>query len=235
MHAARDPRGRHPRPGGWSLVELMIALALGLAVTTAVLQSALRWSQELRASHAHLLLHRTVAHTGRLFRQEGRGAGHWADADSALIPGTAASAGFNPYAGLWIGSDGRTLTYGLDGGEGNGWFGIRQHPSNRTLDLRLSGTGLSPSDADQWQATTDALQIRLDTFTLADRTLIGSLLSACDTATCPTGAPDCAPHWARSGIEALGTFRMTRDAALGRNWRVSATARNLHRQGQCPT
>jgi type II secretory pathway component PulJ len=211
------------RPSGFGIVEMLVALALGLfvvACATALLQSS---RLDGRRSLAEQRVTQELRHASEQIVRNLRRAGHWGAADAAV--GTAAAD--NPYAAL-------TATNGT-----LAWRWSRDTVENGSVDtneqfaLRLSGGAVQMQlGAAGWQTMTDATTVVVTTLALVPRVVETPLPALCDTA-CATGDTACPPrHQARSVAVAL-TGRAPGDATVVRRVDTTVRLRNDLVVGRC--
>ena len=227
----------HPlrtRASGLGLVELMLALSLGLALIATLAPAWLHHANLQRHLLMQLRLTQDQRHAQSLMTRELRQSGYWTEAHQALWPQGAGPGQTNPYSGVWVATNARSLTYAHAIGTENQHCGFRMHPTARTLDLRLSANQLEPGDADQWQALTDPAQVRLEQFEAGVQSLSASLLDACLHPTCPTGADDCPPRWIGTRVNVTTRFAAVKDSTLQREGALSVATRNGQVAGRCP-
>ncbi|MGY0193558.1 PilW family protein [Leptothrix sp. BB-4] len=201
---------RHPQPRrGLTLVELLVALAIGLMVvastTTFVLGQLAQQRRQLADARLTLALHRVVD----LAMRELRRAGHWGRAEQAWLAATP-EARSNPHAALLPpGPAGQTAlpawSYGrsspdhpdlLDdtGRDADEASALRLNAATRAIDLRLSGPALSPGSGDSWQALTDPQRLRVTRWQVSRLDRVVDLLAHCPWPVCPPGDTTCPPQ-----------------------------------------
>lgn len=225
----RPPLHRSTSPG-FSLVELMIGLALGLfvvAVATALLASQLR---ENRALMLEARLMQDLRTAADLMTRDLRRAGFWGQASGGVW--TAASAlgpSANPYAvpPAAAASDAVDLRYSRDAVENgtvdaNEQFGYRLRAG--TLELQL-GLG-------NWQALTDPASLTVTDVRIVPTNQEVSLDSSCALA-CVAGDALCPPRLQVRSFAVRLTGRSPLDPRVVRSLHSEVRLRNDVLTGHC--
>lgn len=225
-------RWRTRQQRGLSLVELLVALALGLFLV---------W-QGLTLLTVHLLENRDLTLQARLTQdlrsaalalaRDVRRAGHWGEADAGLARGeTPARA--NPYLALApeaAASDSVRLRYSRDATENhrvdaNEEFGYRLR--NHAVDVLLGGS---------WQTLTDAGSVRITALRVTPRSVEIEQPGLCERPCPPVPAAGtaCPPRARVSHLTIEISGQSPRDPSLQRTLRTSARVRNDGISGACP-
>lgn len=222
---------RHDRQRGLSLVELLVALALGLFLV---------W-QGLALLTTHLLENRDLTRQARLTQdlrsaalalaRDLRRAGYWGDAESGLRLEDA-PARANPYQELAPASttsDFVRLRYSRDATENhrvdpNEEFGYRLR--DHAVDVLLGGG---------WQTLTDAASVRITRLQITPHTVEVAQPGLCERP-CPADADPvaCPPRVRVSHLTVEISGESPTDPALRRSVRTSAWVRNDAVVGACP-
>lgn len=224
--------GRRRSARGISLVELLVALALGLFLL----------GQGLVLLTLHLMEHRDLTLQARLVQdlrsaalalaRDLRRAGHWGNADDGLWRDDA-PARSNPYRALapeGAASDSARLHYSRDAVENdrvdtNEAFGYRLR--NQAVDVLLGGS---------WQTLTDPASVRVTGLRVTPETSELEQPGLCDRP-CPASAPAaaaCPPRVRVSHLTIEITGMSPADASVQRTLRTSARVRNDAVIGACP-
>lgn len=240
---------RHSLAQGLGLVEIMVALALGLFLigsgATLVLSQLAGQRQLLLESRLHQDL-RAVADL--ILRDLKRAGYDGAAQDSLWHPGGSTPTG-NPYAGTSP-APGTTATslgyaYSRDAREDHTVssterFGLRLNTSTRALELRLAGAALQPATSDNWQALTDPARVRITHWQVAVQDQRVDLLGQCGVPVCPAGgstAPGgatCPPRLLqRTALIELDAAD-ARDPSVRTHLRQRVRLRNDLLEGACP-
>lgn len=176
---------------GFTLVELLVGLALGLLVVAA---GTLLLAQQLREQRALLVearLMQDLRTAADLVARDLRRAGHWGDAAAGVAgPGDAAVRS-NPYTALSpdaAASDAASFRYSRDATENhavdaNEQFGFRLRRG--VLEMQLGNAN--------WQALTDAGALTVTHFSVTPLAQSIDLQAQCQRP-CPSGATACPPR-----------------------------------------
>jgi len=224
---------RHVAQGGFSIVELLIALAIGLflsAVGTTLLVSQLHESRSLLIEARLMQDLRTAAD---LVSRDLRRAGYWGAAATGIwtrdeTPGSVQVA-INPYAAISpsASADAVSFRYSRDVRENNvvdtnEQFGFRLR--RNVIEMQL-GSG-------NWQALTDANTLSISAFTVTPTTQEIPLTNLC-TLACPAGSSRCPPRQLVRSLALLITGRSTTHSSVVRSVRMAVRVRNDALIGGC--
>jgi prepilin peptidase dependent protein B len=222
--------GSRRRSHGLTLVELMLAMALGLFIVAIAMTFMVNRLREHRA----LLLESRLVHdlrsTAALVARDLRRAGHWGDASAALWqPGSprvdnpytelAPASGSTDVLGFAISRD-AIENHVLDSNE---QFGFRLHQG--AVEMMLGGGS--------WQALTDTATMQVLSFSMTPQVREVSLAHAC-AKPCALGAADCPPTQVLRSISIALTARSITDAQLVRSAWSDVRLRNDVVRGRCP-
>jgi type IV pilus assembly protein PilW len=224
--------GRRPLPSacGFSLVELLVGLSVGLVIAagaTAFLATTLR---EQRAVLLESRLMQDLRTAADVVARDLRRAGYWASApDGAWLPG-ARTAVANPYAAITpagAASDAVGFAYSCDAAEndvldGNEQFGFRLRSGAIQMQL---GAG-------NWQALTDAGTLVVTAFDVMPEVQVVSLEAACPAA-CPASSAACPPRLLVRSLAVHIAGHALADPAVLREMRSSVRLRNDPVVGAC--
>jgi prepilin peptidase dependent protein B len=225
---------RRHASAGLGLVEIMVALALGLFIVAAAMGLLL---SQLREQHRRLTdtrLRQELRATLVLVEHDLRRAGHWGDPAAGIWRiGMASPPRANPYSA--VAPDGSAsannlaYTYTRDASENHAVdaaerFGLRLNGSTGAVELRLGDT---------WQAVTDPQVAR---FTALSVTATSDELPLGDRCSlpCPTGSSDCPPRLTLRRLQVSLTAQAAALPALAvRQQRVVHLPTDAQR-GHCP-
>lgn len=227
---------------GLGLVELMVALALGLFIVVVAMGLLL---SQLKEQHRRLLdtrLQQELRAGLVLIEADLRRAGRWGTAEQGIWQVTSSPAvPANPYAAAVPDSaSSPTLgyTYSRDTTENqtvdtNERFGFRLHPTTRALELRTVGAALAPGAADTWQAVSDPQAVVFTELTVTPGRAVLSLGDRCSLP-CPTGTDDCPPQLTVRQFDVTLAAQATAAASV-----QARMSRRIHLptdelQGRCP-
>jgi prepilin peptidase dependent protein B len=232
------------RARGWSLVELMLAIVLGLMLLTGVLQLAAAHVDEQRRLLQESRLTQDLRTAIELISRDVRRTGYWGDVSVGVWDSTrpAATLAANPYRGAvvngpplapWFGySYSRDLTE-VQVNSNQEKFGLRLNTGSQVIEWRLSGSAVAPDERDQWQALTDPAQLRVTRLSIRLLEQRQSLLGYCALASC-NGQARCPPErvqrWVRIDLDAQDS----RDSRVQRSLYTEARLRNDEVSGACP-
>ena len=229
---------RHLGQRGFSIVELLIAVAIGLflsAVGTTLLVNQLHESRSLLVEARLMQDLRTAAD---LISRDLRRAGYWGAAATGVwtrdeTPGSGPVAA-NPYTALSpsastsISTDAVSFRYSRDAIENNAvdaneQFGFRLR--RNVIEMQL-GSG-------NWQALTDANMLSISTFSVTPTVQEIPLTNLCALA-CPAGSSSrCPPRQLVRSLAVLITGRSTIYASVVRSVRIAVRVRNDALSGSC--
>ncbi len=231
---------------GSSLIELLVAIGLGLVVLLAAATLLMSQLDEHRRLQTEIRVVQELRAVADLIARDLRRAGYWGRAvDAVRSPGQPANstAALNPYAGLSLPNASRVgYSYSRDPTENqradsNERFGLRLNTGNRTADLRIGGNGLDPLDTDSWQALTDPGTVRITLVRLTPFVQEISLLSHCPIASCPAGSSassDCPPRRVQRSVMIEIEGESALRPGLRRRAIALSTLRNDELIGACP-
>jgi prepilin peptidase dependent protein B len=242
-----NPRGRQThRHGhhGWSLVELMLAIALGLLLLSGVLQLAAVHVDEQRRLLLESRLTQDLRAAIELVSRDVRRAGYWADVSGGTWDSTRPSAPLarNPYRGValngpaaapWLGySYSRDLTEDQVNSNQEK-FGLRLNTTSQVIEGRMSGNTLAPEERDSWQALTDPALARVTRLSIRVEEQRQSLLALCPRTTC-NGQAGCPPERVQRKVRVELDAQDARDSRVQRQLATEARLRNDEVTGACP-
>lgn len=222
---------------GLSLVELLVALALGLATVAAVAALLVAQIGEHQRLLADVRLMQDLRTMSDLVARELRRAGHW--------PGDDLSGQSSPQAALWppAGSP-AAAAVGYSYARGPNadaapavaadFHGFRLNTRTQVLQMRQSGAAVAPADGDSWQPLNDPQAVRVTAFSVVHQTQSEPLRQHCDAEACPAGSAACEPVWTASFFDIQISASDARDPALARTLRTQVRPRSGRRVGQCP-
>ncbi len=225
MNAHRSPQR------GFTLVELLVGLALALVVVAAGTLLLARQVHEQRALVIEARLMQDLRSTADLVARDLRRAGHWGDAGAGVWT-TAAPLRANPYAAqapASAASDAASYAYSRDTAEndaldGNEQFGLRLR--NRAIELQLG--------AGNWQALTDATLIEITALEITPAVEEIDLGALCSKE-CAVGDAACPPRQLVRSLSVQISARAVGDATVTRSLASRVRLRNDAIVGACST
>lgn len=233
---------------GLSLVELMVAVALGLLLLASVSTLVLGQLDDQRRLLLEARLGQELRAVVDLIARDLRRAGHWGSAERALWSPDRPTPDTNPYVGVHPAASASAPTTAAAAGysysrdvtedqlvSGPERFGLRLNANTQALELRLSGNALPPGTGDQWQALTDPNLLRITAWQVQHRVHERSLLDHCAATTCPTGSSTCPPVWRQHVLQIELEARDVRDTSVRRRLDTRINLRNGEVNGACPT
>lgn len=215
---------------GFTLVELMIGLALGLLVAAAATTLLVAQLREQRSLAIENRLMQDLRTASDVIVRDLRRAGHWGAAASGIRAAGSDGVATNPYAALTpdgAASDAARFRYSRDAAENhtvdaNEEFGLRLR--NGAIELLLG--------AGNWQSLTDAGTLTVTGFAITPTTQEVSLAEHC-AVPCPVGSTTCPRQQVRS-LAVVVTARSAADASVVRSLRSELRVRNDALLGACP-
>jgi prepilin peptidase dependent protein B len=229
---------------GWSLVELMLALGLGLLLLTALLQLAAGHVDEQRRLLLESRLTQDLRTAIELVSRDVRRSGYWGEVSGGVWDSARPTAPLaaNPYRGAvlngpsatpWLGySYSRDLTEDHTSSNQEK-FGLRLNPASQTIEWRLSGSAVAPDERDHWQTLTDPALLRVTRLSIRLEEQRQSLLGHCPLATC-NGQAGCPPERIQRRVRIELEAQDTRDSRVQRMLTTEARLRNDEVSGACP-
>ena len=221
--------GRRRSARGFSIVELLVGVTIGLIVTSSTVVLSSRSLASSRQLLTEIRVNQDLRAVADLVTRDLRRAGYWGNA----ILGTQATASSsvaasNPYATVSTGVAGSvTYAFTRDATENNLLDGAEQ------FGFRLASGRVEMQTAQgTWQAVTDPEVLSITAFTITPTMTVLPLGHLCST-TCAPGAPNCPTVTVRR-IDLLLRGQSVHDATLVRELRSSVRLRNDEFGGACP-
>ena len=220
---------RHQR--GLSLIELMIALVLGLFIVGSASTLLVSYLSEHRAALIDSRLMQDLRASTDLVTRDLRRAGYWGTPGAALwYPGTPGVIA-NPYAAVapaTAASDAVSFRFSRDSTENslvdsNEQFGFRLHKG--VIEMLL-GSG-------NWQAMTDSGTMVVQSFSVTPTVREIALDAVCDKP-CLSGGNECMPRQQLRSLAISITAHAVPDASVVRSLRSDVRLRNDAVIGTCP-
>jgi prepilin peptidase dependent protein B len=232
---------RRPWGQGFTLIELMLALVLGLFVIGSGSSLLLgQWDTQRRQVLASRL-QQEMRHALELIVRDLMRAGHWHHAGELLPPESTTEVATNPYQDLVpTDTSASTLAYSYDRSrtvlavQATERYGWRLNANTNALEMRLSGASLQAGEGDAWQAVSDPQAVRWRALSFRSERLQVPAGEACSSA-CAASATDCPPQASlrRVTVELEGSAPL--DAQLQRRLSATVQLRAPRLQGRCPT
>jgi type IV pilus assembly protein PilW len=217
------------RRRGLSVVELMVGVAVGLAVVAGALSLMARNLAGSRHLLAETRLNQDLRAAVDVVARDLRRAGFWGNAVQGTIAvANGATAVQNPYGAVSSSAD--SLGYGFS----------RDTVENNVLDdqeqygFRLrNGVLQMQTESGLWQDLTDGGNMTVTVFAVSPILTTLALGKLCPK-TCAAGTPNCPTTTVRS-FDITLAGRSARDASLLRSLDATVLVRNHLLSGQCPS
>jgi prepilin peptidase dependent protein B len=230
--ASADARHAHPTSNlrGFTLVELLIGLAIGLFIVAAAISLMTGHLRESRSLMIETRLQQDLRTAADLITRDLRRAGYWGAAHAGVRTDAAVPALANPYTAVAPGNataDAVSFRFSRDENENhsvdsNEQFGFRLR--NGTVEMQLG--------AGNWQALTDAATLTVTEFGVTPTVQEISLASFCATP-CPAGSATCPPRQQVRSLALVIGGRAVADARVVRSLRSQVRLRNDSIVGAC--
>jgi type IV pilus assembly protein PilW len=214
---------------GFSLVELMVGMAIGLVVVLGAMSMVVQIQTGSWNLQVETRLNQDLRAAADVIARDLRRGGYWGDAirGTQTVGGTSTTPQ-NPYAAV-SGSTSAGLAYGFS----------RDAVENNVLDageqfgFRLSSGMLQMQTSNGvWQDLTDSKNLTITAFNITPSDTALPLGHLCAKG-CAPGTPNCPTTRVRSYLIGL-TGQSVRDSSVVRNMNISVRVRNDQLQGQCP-
>jgi len=213
---------------GWSIIELMVGIALALLIAAAATLLLGNSVAENRRLLLEARLTQDLRSAADLVVRQARRSGHWAAAATLGLWSPNASALSNPYAELApdsAASDTIMLRYSQDANENNAV------DDNEQVGFRLRNGALEAQlGQNNWQALTDASLLVVTRFLVQPRVESVALHWECS---CAAGTTCTAPQVQVRSIDIEISGRATGDASVTRTVRSTVRVRNDNVTGGC--
>lgn len=224
--------GSH-RQRGFTMVELLVGMTIGLVVIAAALALLVNRIQVHRAALLQSRLMQDLRVAANVVSRDLRRAGYWHDAAAGVAAlGAAGTALANPYAAVTLESapsDAVTFRYSRDaiedhGIDANEQFGFRLRRG--TLEMLL-GTG-------NWQSLTDSTTLVITAFSITPALQEIELEGFC-AKECPPDETSCRPRQVVRSLAVSISGHASTDARVVRSLQTVVRLRNDAIVGACPT
>jgi prepilin peptidase dependent protein B len=217
---------------GLSLVELMVAMAIGLIVIAAALNFFSRHLRESRAVQVELRLMQDLRSAADLIGRDLRRAGHWGNAAAGVWQRDAGAADVNPYAFVTIASNDVAFNFSRDAVDNN------TVDSNENFGFRLrSGVVEFLLGNGNWQALSDANTVTVTSFTVTPSVQHVPLEAMCATSCSAADSANatCPPQQHIRSLNIALVGQAVSDAKVKRSVQNQVRLRNDAITGKCST
>lgn len=216
------------RERGFTLVELMVGLAVGLLVVAAAAVLLASRIREHRTMLVEARLMQDLRTSMDIITRDLRRAGYWGGAAAAMRATSAAS---NPYLALTpasAASDAVRFQLSRDTTENN------MLDDNEAFGFRLRKGGIDMLiGGGSWQALTDAQTMTIVSFQVTPSTHEEPLTDFCERP-CDASTASCGPTLLRRSLAVAITARAAADARIVRTLTSRVMLRNDAINGACP-
>ncbi len=215
---------------GLTLVELMVAMAIGLIVLAAALAFVNRHLRESRAVQVELRLMQDLRSAADLIGRDLRRAGHWGNAAAGVWQRDAEAVTANPYAFVTIASNDVAFNFSRDAVNNN------TVNTNEQFGFRLrSGVVEFLLGNGNWQALSDANTVTITSFTVTPSVQHVSLEGMCATAcsAADSASATCPPQQHIRSLNVALTGGAVTDAKVMRSVQNQVRLRNDAITGKC--
>lgn len=221
---------RHSHARGFTLVELLVGLALGLFIVAAAATLLAAQGREQRSQAAETRLMQDLRTATDVIVRDLRRAGHWGAAASGIWATGASGVVANPYAALApesAASAGASYRYSRDAVE-NGVL-----DANETFGLRLRNGAIELAlGAGQWQSLTDTGTLTVTAFEVVPTVREVDLQAHC-APPCPPASTSCPPRQQVRSLVVAITARSSIETSVVRSLRGEVRVRNDAVLGAC--
>jgi prepilin peptidase dependent protein B len=223
-------RNRHAQHG-FSLVELLVATAVGLVLTTWAISMFVTSLGNNRKLITEAQVNQNLRAAADLITREVRRAGYWGHSIAGTrTSSTGSTTAINPYRAITTTSS--TINYDFS----------RDVSENDTLDandqfmFQLSGGAIQmQTNAEAYPVNiTDPNVVTITSFTVTDTSAAALPLGNACSITCSAGTPNCPTTTIRSYLISI-TGTSTKDSAVTRTLETKVRARNDELSGYCPS
>jgi prepilin peptidase dependent protein B len=217
---------------GLTLIELMVAIAIGLIVIAAALNFFSRHLRESRAVQVELRLMQDLRSAADLIARDLRRAGHWGNAAAGVWQRDAEAVTANPYAFVTIASNDVAFNFSRDAVDNN------SIDTNEQFGFRLrSGVVEFLLGNGNWQALSDANTVTITSFTVTPSVQHVSLEGMCATAcsAADSAAATCPPQQHIRSLNIALVGQAVSDAKVKRSVQNQVRLRNDAITGKCST
>ncbi len=232
MSVKRKSTGARRTSQGFSLVELMVGIAVGMFVVAA---AALMTSSQLTDNRRLLLetqLQQDLRAAADIIARDLRRSGYWASARSGVPSPAGGTVTANPYSAVFMpGPGNEAVRYAYRRGAGAESFGFRLDSDGvlRACQSDFNATGCSAG----WQDLTDGATVQITAFTIGT-TRAGARAQSANGDALPIPCPDpCADGttacWPQVSVRELVisiSGRSRTDTAVTRSLELSVRLRN---------
>jgi prepilin peptidase dependent protein B len=227
-------------PRGFALTELLVGIAVGLFIVAAAAFGAASSLDSHRRARLETQLQQDLRSAADLVARELRRAGHWESAANGIWSTDAPTVAANPYATLaaFATCNATQAVAFTDGATACGvlfsYDRAGATASAKQIGFRLRNSAIEMQlGQDNWQAVTDATQLKITGFTLTLHRRLVDRTAWCPAA-CPASEPQCGPKQELRELELAIEGQAIADAKLKRSLHGSVRLRNDLPTGSCP-
>jgi prepilin peptidase dependent protein B len=225
-------RVTHRNQGGLSMVELMVAVAIGLIVIAVAFSFISRHLRESRAVQVELRLMQDLRSTADLIARDLRRAGHWGNASAGVWQRDAEVMAVNPYAFVTIAANDVAFNFSRDAVDNN------TVDTNENFGFRLRvGVVEFLLGNGNWQALSDANTVTVTSFTVTPSVQHVSLEGMCATACSAADSANatCPPQQHIRSLNIALVGQAVSDSKVKRSVQNAVRLRNDAITGRCST
>jgi len=225
---ATAPRAGQRRQRGFSIMELMIGITVGMIVVSGALMLFVRNLNGSRLLLNETRLNQDLRAAVDLVTRDLRRAGYWGNAIQGTVAlGATSATTQNPYSAVSTASSSEVAyQFSRDATEDNA-LGVAEQ-----FGFRLSAGAIQMNSGNGWMDITDARTITITNFQISPSVTSLPLGYLCPK-TCSVGTPNCPTVTVRS-FNVLVQGQSVSDSNVLRDLRTTVRVRNDQLAGTCP-